>query len=251
MRKSFLFIFIEIFILTILCGCNDYASIEESSFTSAPESSLADAETNPVNTEPSNSVEKKCLSVYYINQYPDYPTGCEGCSAVMALANVGVVMDADLFFEKYLPTAEFPFDPYTCFGGNPRDNTGFGCFAPALCNAMNKALQYVPYQAETIYGKPLEKLCEEYIDNDIPVIIWASIDMAELHVNSFWTINGRFILWKSPEHCLVLIGYDDSHYYFNDPTKGKNVRYSKESVAKAYKQMGRQAVVIKKTSSLS
>lgn len=187
---------------------------------------------------------KNCLSIYYISQYPDFPTGCEGCSAIMALAHVGVIMDPEMFFRKYLKTSDWPFDPDMSFGGNPRDYSGFGCFAPALCSAMNQALQYVPYKAVEIQGRSLENLCEMYINNNIPVIIWGSIDMAKMKVNSIWMCKNKKIVWKTPEHCLLLVGYDESNYIFNDPMRGKNVRYSKKSVDEAYQQMGKQAVII-------
>lgn len=45
-------------------------------------------------------------------------------------------------------------------------------------------------------------------------------------------------------HCLVLTGYDDNNYYFNDPQQSKNYRYSKSSVLTAYRALGMQAVVI-------
>lgn len=47
-------------------------------------------------------------------------------------------------------------------------------------------------------------------------------------------------------HCLLLTGYDDIYYYFNDPLEKKDCRYSKDSVETAYAGMYRQAVVILK-----
>ncbi len=232
-------------IIIILAGCSGETYSESSLYSDNTPSHAGNYdEIQSSSVQSSTDTQKKCLSVRYVSQLPDYPTGCEGCSAVMALDYAGVMIDPEMFFSKYLKTTEFPFDPYTNFCGNPRDDTGFGCFASALCIAMNKALQYVPYTAETIYGKSLEKLCETYIDNNIPVIIWASVDMAEMRINSIWVYNGKLITWKTPEHCLVLVGYDENNYIFNDPMRGKNVTYSKESVQKAYKQMGRQAVII-------
>ena len=51
--------------------------------------------------------------------------------------------------------------------------------------------------------------------------------------------------WVAPEHCLLLVGYDDYFYYFNDPRDSKaRTYYRKEAVDRAYKAQGSQAVVI-------
>ena len=47
-------------------------------------------------------------------------------------------------------------------------------------------------------------------------------------------------------HCLVLVGYNDSGYFFNDPLQSKNFYYSKSSVTAAYNALGRQAVILQK-----
>lgn len=52
--------------------------------------------------------------------------------------------------------------------------------------------------------------------------------------------------WKRPMHCLVLVGYNDSGYFFNDPLQSKNFYYSKSSVTAAYNALGRQAVILQK-----
>jgi uncharacterized protein YvpB len=43
---------------------------------------------------------------------------------------------------------------------------------------------------------------------------------------------------------MVLIGYDDRHYYLNDPMSGGTVGYDKSVVEKRYEEMGMQAVYI-------
>ena len=52
--------------------------------------------------------------------------------------------------------------------------------------------------------------------------------------------------WKSPLHCVLLIGYDSSYYYFNDPISGKNKRYKRSTVESRYKSIGSQAVAFYK-----
>jgi uncharacterized protein YvpB len=47
------------------------------------------------------------------------------------------------------------------------------------------------------------------------------------------------------EHCLVLVGYDDNNYYFNDPYKNHGViPYEKKLVNQRFLELGKQSVVI-------
>jgi uncharacterized protein YvpB len=54
------------------------------------------------------------------------------------------------------------------------------------------------------------------------------------------------ITWRNNEHCLLLVGYDKDHYYFNDPLLGAKVRFPKSATKRAYKSMFSQALVIVK-----
>ena len=69
--------------------------------------------------------------------------------------------------------------------------------------------------------------------------------IAGLYNGNRWHYNGRRIQWVAPEHCLLLVGYDDYFYYFNDPRDRKaRTYYRKETVDRAYKAQGNQAIVI-------
>ena len=56
--------------------------------------------------------------------------------------------------------------------------------------------------------------------------------------------NDKVIQWISPEHCMVLVGYDENNYIFNDPLTDKNICYSRNLSEAAYCGLGMQAVVI-------
>ncbi len=77
------------------------------------------------------------------------------------------------------------------------------------------------YSATQLSNVSLQQLCAEYIDNNIPVILWATMNMATPYNGNRWTYNGKTIQWIAPEHCLLLVGYDDEHYIFNDPLRSK------------------------------
>ena len=85
--------------------------------------------------------------------------------------------------------------------------------------ACIRAVGAQPYTVERLSGLTLDDLCIRYIKNGIPVIVWATIDMTAPSPGSTWIVRetGRTIQWMTPMHCLLLVGYDDENYYFNDP----------------------------------
>ena len=96
-------------------------------------------------------------------------------------------------------------------------------------------------------GTSLTQLCGDYIDKDIPVMVWATIAMIEVEPRASWYLrDGTLFTWLGNEHCLVLIGYDENSYYFNDPYAGKTVKYKKETVEDRHAEQGMQSVVVLK-----
>lgn len=209
--------------------------------------------------QPPVARHKKLLDVPYIYQVDKYPTGCESVSTVMVMRYFGMSISVEDFIDKYLPKGTAPFqdetgerfgdDPRKVFLGNPYSNKGWGCYAPVIVTAANKCIDRKKFEVENITGTDFETLCHTYIDKDIPVIVWATSGMAPLNPRKpshTWNIIGTSdtFTWKSPMHCLVLVGYDDNSYYFNDPQQSKNYRYTRSAVLTAYSALGMQAVVI-------
>ena len=202
------------------------------------------------------------LDVPYISQLGQYPTGCESVSTVMALQYLGIEITVDEFIDNYLDLGTEPWtaengemyggDPWETFLGDPREASGWGCYAPVIKKAIDRAVDSESYQVSSLFGIPLETLCETYVDQNIPVILWASMEMKGVHPGKQWVIRetGETFTWKAGEHCLLLVGYDDLYYYFNDPRKNSGtVRYPKELVETCYGEMGKQAVVVRKEES--
>lgn len=200
--------------------------------------------------------EEYMLEVPYINQNPGFPTGCESVSAVMVLRYHEIYIGVEDFIDNYLVMDEYYYDengvmygahPAQAFIGNPRENTGFGCYAPVIYNAMERLLsdKKVKLTATLTTGSALDELCREYIDNDIPVLVWASMDMKPTREGRSWILeNGEEFTWIAGEHCLVLVGYDNEFYYFNDPLVGEKVAYEREIVELRYRELGSQSLVI-------
>lgn len=198
-----------------------------------------------------------CIDVPYISQNEEYPTGCELVSASMLLSFYGFDITAGEFIDKgYIKQADLEYsenriycaDPNEAFIGNPRTESGYGCYAPALLSGLKKYLEDEYFDVVNLSEISLHDLCMEYIDFGEPVIVWASINMSQTVVaENAWTIRetGEKFNWISNEHCLVLVGYDDENYYFNDPQKDAAVPYKKETAEKHYKELGSQAITVR------
>ncbi len=201
----------------------------------------------------------KILDAPYIYQNIKYPNGCESVSAVMALKYWGIDITVDSFIDKYLSKGKNPIvngigpDPDVVYCGDPRLQSGWGCNSPVIAKAMKKIVDPLKYEVNNIYGKTLSELCEQYIDKDIPVIIWATVEMIDSSDDSYFaewvTDSGKNIRYNKKLHCLLLVGYDNEHYFFNDPMKMHKgvtnyIGYNKEAVEKAYDILGKQSIVI-------
>lgn len=193
------------------------------------------------------------IDVPYLSQEYGYPSGCEVVSATMLLQYYGYPITVDQFIDDYLEKQDFyrkdgvlyGADPNRAFAGDPWDKWSCGCYAPVIKRSFDRIL-WSGHKAVNTTGTPLEDL-KEYIDRDIPVLFWASIDMQPTGKGDRWTsvLDGTLIQWISQEHCMVLVGYDEENYYFNDPYQSKGlVGYEKSLVQKRFLDLCEQSVVI-------
>lgn len=198
----------------------------------------------------------KIIDVPFIYQEERYPNGCESVSAVMALQYLTFDITVDEFIDVYLDTADVPVvggtgeDPNIYYLGDPRSKTGWGCFSSAIATAIGRIVDHNYFTVDNSYGQTLDQLCERYIDADIPVLIWATVDMQDSRDRvAYWhTEDGRKIEYNTRLHCVLLVGYDRDYYYFNDPkhtgTNTKYIAYSKDKAEKAYELLGMQSVAV-------
>lgn len=226
----------------------DAPSIPE---TVTPDSSKASNNESAVPSTKKMRIE----GVPIIAQMPNYPTGCESVTAVMALQFAGEKITVDTFIDQYLEKSSefynvggvhYGPNPYEVFIGNPRSSSAFGCMAPVIEKALVKYYSSDQF-IENTTGRGMDELCRDYIDQGIPVMVWTSIKMIEPYYTSQWNLsNGEKYRWLANEHCMLLTGYDDDNYYYNDPYTGKEVSYSKSLSEKRYETFGKQSIVIKK-----
>lgn len=223
-----------------------------------PESSTAEASA-PSNAESSVSESvtltgaKNIGNVPIIAQKPEFPTGCESVSAVMVLKYFGFDITVGQFVDEYLPKSNEFYNadgkrygpsPYEYFIGNPRLDSSYGCMAPVIEKAISGYLGGSDRVKNTT-GTSLTQLCGDYIDKDIPVMVWATIAMIEVEPRAPWYLrDGTLFTWPGKEHCLVLTGYDGSYYYFNDPDKGTAVKYARARVEDRFEKLGKQSLVV-------
>lgn len=194
--------------------------------------------------------------VPHIYQYDSYPTGCESVSAVCALRYSGADITVDAFIDDYLVKGNLSEKEGggltgpgldDAFVGDPRTVHGCGCNAPVIVRAAGQVLEGTGQEARNLTGTGLETLCREYVSRDIPVIIWATIQMQAWTNTVTWEdqVKGDTVTFYTAEHCLVLIGFDQDNYYFSDPASESEITgYSRDSVEAAYEKLGKQAAAI-------
>ena len=192
------------------------------------------------------------LKVPYIDQSMKYPTGCESVSAVMLLRYLGYDISVDDFIRDYLECRDMEVrngvlygpDPEKFFCGSPYDPDSFGCYAPVLMKALKKAAgDRYDFVNET--GTSVEELLHKYIDCGMPVVFWACINMRKEIIGPEWKLldSDETFTWISNEHCMLLVGYDEDGYYFNDPYDNNGViRYSRETVKQRHKAQYEMAI---------
>ena len=84
-----------------------------------------------------------------------------------------------------------------------------------------------------------------YLRHNIPVVIWATMEMRPVEAGTQWTLpDGEVFTWPSGEHCLLLVGETAEGYLLNDPRAGETVCYDKELVRRRYESLGSQAVAL-------
>lgn len=206
-----------------------------------------------------NKNEVKIINVKTLCQYPNFPSGCEIVSAVMNLNYYGLNITVNQFIQKYLPLGTSPYydgtryygsDPDVCFLGNPRSTHGWGIWAKGLTKSIQKYLDACknPCTVKYTYSESLNSLCKKYVRNNVPVLVWVTQSMATPYENVRVRVEGstKSYTWISPNHCMLLVGYDKDYFYFNDPITGKREKYSRTRSNIAFEGNGCQAVVIEK-----
>jgi uncharacterized protein YvpB len=200
------------------------------------------------------------IDIRTIFQNPELPTGCEVTALAMVLSFYGFAADKTDIARNYLPQSTYMTDSegkvyinnfYNYFLGDPFGR-GWGCFANAITAtaaqylSANESASGGRYKAANLSGAAPADLYER-LKAGVPVIVWATIGMAEPVYNYTYydILTGDRLDWFSMEHCYVLSGFDDNDgtVTLNDPLNGI-VIIERDLFETRYLQMGSQAVVI-------
>ncbi len=189
--------------------------------------------------------------------------GCEIYACTMLLQYWDFDIDEFEFADTYLITKPVYYgydgelygpDMNSAYAGDVY--TGYGINAPAMAKCMNNYIKTTDSElkAYPLSGVSLEEICEKYILNDKPVMVWETTYMDEPYVKASWIVDyvdenaqyetGDTVSWMQNEHCMVLIGYDEENYYFCDSVAGKVASYEKALAEKRYSQIGMQAIIV-------
>ena len=199
----------------------------------------------------------KKIEVPYIDQTASWPTGCESVSSVMLLQFLGLDIEVDEFV-SFLP--KYPVrkennvwiggDPSQYFIGTPEDPDSFGCYAPVISSVLNEIFRQrnLPWKAKNVSALSTDTLLSTFIDHNIPVIYWATIDLLEHREGPVWKLyseDGASFQWRSNEHCMLLTGYDGPDLQFNDPWHDHGViMYDRELTERRHREMYSMAVSV-------
>lgn len=190
-----------------------------------------------------------------LDQTQKWPTGCESVTAVMLLAALGCPVTVEEWVENAIECRPFyekdgalcgP-DPREYFAGRPEEPSGMGCYPPVLVKGLARCLGG-GYRVLDATGAPMERLLKS-LDSGIPVPFWATIGLKEAIEGPSWRLeNGETFTWRSNEHCMLLVGYDEESYWFNDPLNAANgpVAYPKALVEQRHAEQYGMAVLVER-----
>ena len=182
------------------------------------------------------NIMQESIGMYY---------GCEAVSLAIALKYYGYDADpVELFTEHMKSGAAGVANPFYSYVGDPRDNSGFGCYAPCAVRCANSYLESVgsPLRAKDISGADMDEI-KSYLWEGKPVVIWGTLDMKPSDVLAVWRFGGNPVYWYNLSHCVVLSGVFDDLFFVCDPMEG-HVRYDVKDVERSYNQIYTQALVI-------
>lgn len=220
--------------------------------TAAP----GDAEPPARTARPVPLPAKAMITVPAQDQMPQLPNGCEVTSLSMLLSAVGHPIDK-MVLAREEPTDPTPLvrdangkivswgNPNVGFVGNPAiQPDGYGIYHGPMAKFLN---QLMPGQAVDLTGLAFDNILAS-VAHGMPVVVW---DTADFQPTDSW------ITWSTPEgpirvtmeeHAVLVVGYDPTHIYVNNPLTGQQAQaIDRSQFIAAWKQLGEQAITLKST----
>lgn len=186
-------------------------------------------------------------NVPFINQYPNYPTGCESVALTILLNYYGVAVTPDDIIAK-LPKGDVPTqkngkmyggNPEKEFVGNPYSLNAYGVYEKPIAEVANQYKSGIKIATGTEFSKILE-----IVKTGRPVLVWTSMNLSVSYISKSWIYEptGETIYWKANEHAVVIIGYTEDKVIISDPINGKVKYQSKTIFNERYNYYGKKAL---------
>lgn len=233
---------------------NSLAMAEEATFNGKTRYSLAELYLKDYLENKQYEVFIKNFPV--INQYPKYPVGCESVALCTLLKYYGVDVTVEDIIDN-LKKGERPHfegeemfggDPEREFLGDPKDVYSYGVFENPIIEVANK------FKPGIKDGKGMDFLeVLNLVKKGYPVQVWASIDAKNPSISDKSWIDrktGNKILWKKPEHSLVVIGYSKDKVVVSDPDKGCIRELDRNAFQEAYNFFQKRALYYEEKNNL-
>jgi uncharacterized protein YvpB len=193
---------------------------------------------------------RRMLDVPLIKQNPELKYGCEVTSLAMLLRYAGHDVDK-LTLARQVRKDKEPLvqhngnikqwgDPNKGFVGDMTGKRkGFAVYNKPLEELMRR---YMGERTRNLTGKPFDALLDSVAAGK-PVVIWATGDFTLPTEWESWHKDGKKIVAPFDEHVVLLVGYDSSYVYVNDPLSGvKQQRVSRQAMKKSWEALGKQAL---------
>lgn len=181
------------------------------------------------------------------SQFPKYPTGCESISLYILLKYNGINTTPEEVINR-LKLGELPYEldgisyggnPEIEFIGDPRNDYSYGVFNGPIADVARTYKEGI----NSRIGLELEEVLE-LVKQNRPVMVWTTINNMQSEIKKSWIYKptGEMIYWKSKEHAVVVIGYNDKYIIASDPYNGKIMKYERNKFQKNYNYLGKRAV---------
>lgn len=183
-----------------------------------------------------------------INQYPNYPTGCESVALTMLLRYHGVGVSPSEVInnlrKESLPYYEsgirYGGNPEVGFVGNPYSNASYGVYEKPIAEVANFYKSGVQVRENFSFDEVLS-----LVQSNRPVMVWTSMGLSVPYISESCVYRPTMetIYWKAGEHAVVVVSYSGGDTVIvADPIGGKLKSYSKSLFEERYNYFGRKAL---------
>ena len=182
-----------------------------------------------------------------MNQFPNYPTGCESVSLYLLLQ----YYEVDVSLEDIISNLKKGSLPYKnngqVFGGNPevefigdpKTNYSYGVYNEPIKEVANQYKAGVVSKIGFEFSEVLK-----LVENNHPVMVWTTINLSKPFVSITWTYpkTGEKIQWLSGEHAMVIFDTEENKVIASDPYTGTIRHFDKETFHRRYNDLGKRAI---------